>query len=56
MIPGNPLSKETSILFVLLWSTGFIGAKLGWLAIGDACSANWGRNGYSTTPELIKAS
>jgi len=29
MIPGNLLSKGTPILFVLLWSTGFIGAKLG---------------------------
>ncbi|MEC8284275.1 MAG: EamA family transporter, partial [SAR324 cluster bacterium] len=29
MIPGNLLSKGSPILFVLLWSTGFIGAKLG---------------------------
>ena len=29
MIPGNLLSKGTPILFVVLWSTGFIGAKLG---------------------------
>ena len=29
MILGNLLSKGTPILFVLLWSAGFIGAKLG---------------------------
>ena len=29
MIPGTLISKGAPILFVLLWSTGFIGAKLG---------------------------
>ena len=29
MIPGNLLSKGTHTLFVLLMSTGFIGAKVG---------------------------
>ena|GEM_PF-5403215 len=29
MIPGTLISKGALILFVLLWSTGSIGAKLG---------------------------
>lgn len=28
-LPGSPLQRMAPVLFVLLWSTGFIGAKLG---------------------------
>ena len=28
-LPASPLQRAAPILFVLLWSTGFIGAKLG---------------------------